>query len=178
MITEAALAAWITSNAQEVAHAAEVDRCRIVRPTCSAGPVSAMPKPSKAWVDATAHEILSSPLFVGDPKTEAVHMLVYAARESGYGDRAVGDHGGSFCSLGVKPEFHHVTGQALKDSPALCVKLARVAMRWSFAANATHPMAQYCGNANGREAILIADARAALVKSVAASLPAIEETPS
>jgi hypothetical protein len=180
MITEAALAVWIQAHAQTVAADYERDRLSIEcahhagSQACTAIVDPArLARPSTAWIAEVAHEIVTAPL-LPDPKIEAVHMLIYAWGESLYRDDA-NVPGDGACSMGVIARFHHVTPAELVASPALCVRLARASMRWSFAANPNVPMAQYCGGATRKGAIWIADHRAALVKLIAAKLPEVTE---
>ena len=184
MLTQAALVKFIIAAAQPVAAAHEVDRLTYVcehhwkgwQDACKAKDAvdpKAMPKPSTAWINAAAAEIIAAPLFPGDPKREVVHMLVYAMGESAYRDDAVGDGGKSFCSLGVMVGYG-ASAEDLLQKPAVCVRVSRLVMRSSFRCWPDHPMACYAGWHNSNAA-RIADARARLVGALVETLPGLED---
>lgn len=163
-LTAATLATWILASsgvvASEVGH---VD-------------VSRAPRVSRAWAEAAAAEILADPL-LPDPKTDAIHMLVYAWHESTYRDAAVGDGGMAVCSLQVHVDWRTMEGwtrdQLLKE-PKKCIHVARRVMRQSFKCDPDHPMACYAGGKNST-ARKISDSRAQEAKDLLGKLPPLQE---
>lgn len=166
VVIAAAVALWMMDQAQAVAARVEADRGR-------PHVVAAMPKPSKAFVDAWAAETIAAPLFFGDPRAEASFGLLWAFHESSYRDKLVGDGGKSICALQVQPSpsFNPDgwTPRQILDDPAKCVKVARRIMAWSFLRDPIHPMSQYAGGLNPT-ARAIADSRTAQLKTLLISL--------
>ena len=166
----AILVAYILANAQPITAEAERERLRLRGEPTSSVVVASMPKPSSVWAAAWATEMVSAPLFPGNPRFEIAHGIVWAYYESKLVDAGPrGDGGKSGCSFGVNASFTPWTLDELEADPAKCVSAARKAMRWSFATRPDHPMNFYAGC--GSSPCPVAEQRVALVRRLAATLP-------
>lgn len=137
--------------------------------------VNNMPRPSQAWAEATATEIVTSPLLEGKLgyQFEALLMLTWAEKETNYSDNAIGDGGSSHCSMQIYlPDDGKTaegwTGEQLRKDPAKCIKAARRLMKKSFVDDPDHPMGTYAGDKK------LSDKRIQLVKREVAEFPALD----
>jgi hypothetical protein len=123
---------------------------------------------ARADVDAAVSQL---PIFDSDPLLlrELAWLVAIQFRESSFDNRAVGDHGGSFCAM----QIHRSIGgsRALTENVDACVTHGLFLLRESTFVDRQHPLAYYARGPRFRslEAQHISDDRSRIVDRLLAS---------
>jgi hypothetical protein len=96
-----------------------------------------------AWMHGLApgrdvDEIAWAVASVADSREEAALITAVAYRESGFDNRAVGDHGRSVCAMQI-----HGGSRTLLEDVGACVRRGTIMLRESRRVDPSNPVAQY-----------------------------------